>query len=98
MAMQHDDNRRLWKPDARATAILSRAIDLIFPPHTLDGGASPQSPGLSPDAWSKVRFIAEPMCDGCGQHTPMITNQNAGALVAISFTSGRDGMFNGSRL
>lgn len=38
----------------------------MFPPHALDGTAAPQSMGLGAEAWSKIRFIAEPMCDGCG--------------------------------
>jgi len=46
--------------------LAARAIDLIFPPYALDQAARPQSSGLSPDAWSRVRFIAEPLCDGCG--------------------------------
>jgi len=51
-------------------AALDRAVDLIFPPHALDGAAktrsSPQSSGYSADAWARVRFISEPLCDGCG--------------------------------
>ena len=38
----------------------------MFPPHALDGTGAPQSTGLGAEAWSKIRFIAEPMCDGCG--------------------------------
>jgi len=56
----------VWKPDPRIGALLGRALDLIFPPHALDGASTPQTPGLSADAWGRLRFIAEPMCDGCG--------------------------------
>ncbi len=44
----------------------SRALDLVFPPAQLDGGGAAQTPGLSATAWSRVAFIAEPLCDGCG--------------------------------
>jgi ComF family protein len=66
MSLQHAGRRRLWEPGPRAKAVLGRALDLVFPPQTLDGAAPPQSQGLSADGWSKVRFIAEPLCDGCG--------------------------------
>jgi ComF family protein len=66
MGLQHDENRRSWKPDPRVTAALRGALDLIFPPHALDRSGAPQSPGLSGEAWSRLRFIAEPLCDGCG--------------------------------
>ena len=38
----------------------------MFPPQTLDGADRPLTCGLSAQAWSKVTFIAEPLCDGCG--------------------------------
>jgi len=66
MSAYHDESRWSWKPDPRVRALATRAIDLIFPPHALDQAARPQSSGLSADAWSRVRFIAEPLCDGCG--------------------------------
>ena len=43
-----------------------QAPDLVYPPQALDGGPRPLSHGLSAQAWTKVRFIAEPVCDGCG--------------------------------
>lgn len=47
-----------------------RALDLVFPPQTLDRAvprqSGAQSGGLSAQAWSKIHFIAEPQCDGCG--------------------------------
>lgn len=53
----------VWKPGAIA---LGRALDLIFPPQALDRPGAAAASGLSAEAWSKVRFIAEPLCDGCG--------------------------------
>jgi ComF family protein len=47
-------------------AAFGRALDLVFPPEALDGVGAPQSAGLSAEAWSQIRFIAEPLCDGCG--------------------------------
>ncbi len=41
-------------------------IDLVFPPTTLDRAVRSQAIGLSAEAWSRVAFIAEPFCDGCG--------------------------------
>lgn len=42
-----------------------RALDLILPPTALDGGPA-ISPGLSAEAWGKIAFIEDPVCDGCG--------------------------------
>ncbi len=66
MSAHHDENRWSWKPDPRLKALGLRAIDLIFPPHALDKAGAQLSSGLTADAWSKIRFIAEPLCDGCG--------------------------------
>ena len=63
---RHSGNRRPWEPGPRTKAALTRALDLVFPPQTLDGRGQPQTIGLSAAAWSKVAFIAEPLCDGCG--------------------------------
>jgi ComF family protein len=51
--------------------LFGRALDMVFPPQAFDepGGPpleAPQSIGFSPEAWSQIRFIAEPLCDGCG--------------------------------
>lgn len=44
------------------------ALDLILPPRPLDeaAGDGVQSVGLSAAAWSRIRFIEAPFCDGCG--------------------------------
>lgn len=41
-------------------------LDLIFPPTALEGGDAPLTTGLGADAWSRVRFLEAPVCDGCG--------------------------------
>lgn len=40
--------------------------DLVLPPRSLDAGALVQSAGLPADAWARVRFLEDPVCDGCG--------------------------------
>jgi len=42
------------------------ALDLVLPPQGLDGGARPASVGLSAAAWSRIHFLEDPVCDGCG--------------------------------
>ena len=56
----------LWKPGWRAKAAWRGALDLIFPPQALDGGAAPLAGGLSAEAWSRIHFLDGPVCDGCG--------------------------------
>ena len=45
---------------------LRTAQDLVFPHHSLDEGVRAGSTGLSPEAWSRIRFLEDPVCDGCG--------------------------------
>jgi hypothetical protein len=40
--------------------------DLVFPHHALEIGQRTGSPGLSAPAWSKLRFLEAPVCEGCG--------------------------------
>ena len=54
------------RPGARVREWVGRAADAIFPPHAFDGGPRPQGEGLTTDAWTRVRFIEKPRCDGCG--------------------------------
>jgi ComF family protein len=46
--------------------VLRAGLDLLFPPQALDGGAAPLSGGLSAEAWSRITFIDDPACYGCG--------------------------------
>jgi ComF family protein len=66
MVLQNGGDRRAWKPDPRIRAAFAAALDLVFPPQALDGGPRPQTAGLSAAAWSRVSFISDPQCDGCG--------------------------------
>ena len=40
--------------------------DLILPPVAHDSREATAAAGLSPDAWSRVQFLEDPVCDGCG--------------------------------
>ncbi len=51
---------------ARATG--GAALDLLLPPRPLDeaAGEAVASHGLTAGAWSRIRFVEAPVCDGCG--------------------------------
>ena len=56
------------------------ALDLVFPPHALDPGPRPLTPGLSAETWSRIAFLDDPVCDGCG--VPFEFSQGPGARCA----------------
>ena len=41
-------------------------VDLLLPPLAHDSPEATASAGLTPDAWSRVIFLEDPVCDGCG--------------------------------
>ena len=82
MSLIHDGNRRPWKPGPGATALGRGLLDLVFPPHTLDRTGPAQSTGLSAEAWTRVSFIAEPLCDGCGAPFEYETGERCAACLA----------------
>ncbi len=55
-------------------------LDLILPPRSLDGARAVLSHGLSAEAWSRIRFIEAPLCDGCG--APFAHDLGAGVRCA----------------
>lgn len=60
-----------WKAAAdqglRWTRALGRgAVDVLLPPHAHDGLHAAAAPGLTARAWSRVTFLEDPVCDGCG--------------------------------
>ena len=57
--------RQVLKPGPRAKALWRGALDVIFPPQSLDGGPA-MAGGLSAQAWSRIQFLDGPVCDGCG--------------------------------
>ena len=54
------------KPGPRAKALWRGALDLVFPPQSLDGGEAAMAGGLSAATWSRIHFLDGPVCDGCG--------------------------------
>jgi ComF family protein len=59
MRAEHGDSGPFWKGVGRGV------LDLLLPPSSLDGEAA-LSGGLSASAFSKVTFLDDPVCDGCG--------------------------------
>lgn len=41
-------------------------IDLLIPPMAHDSREATAFMGLSPTAWSRISFLEDPVCDGCG--------------------------------
>jgi ComF family protein len=67
MSLQDGVLALIWKPRAADARAFGRGLlDLILPPRSLDGGHAVQSAGLSVEAWSRIVFIEDPVCDGCG--------------------------------
>jgi ComF family protein len=57
------------------------ALDQLIPPRALDGGdGALHWRGLTPDAWGRISFIAEAVCDGCG--APFDYDRGPGARCA----------------
>lgn len=66
MADQHGDWRGRWKAVAPLRSAGRALADLILPPLAHDSPEATASAGLTPDAWSRVVFLEDPVCDGCG--------------------------------
>jgi ComF family protein len=64
MRAEDGDFAGSWKPAAKAA--WGRALDLLLPPQSLDGADRAQSGGFTAEAWSRIRFLDGPACDGCG--------------------------------
>jgi ComF family protein len=58
---------RAWEAARPRLAGAGRAlVDLILPPMAHDAPEAMGAAGLSADAWSRVVFLEDPVCDGCG--------------------------------
>lgn len=68
--------KALWRQSLRG------AQDLVFPPHSLDGSGRTLTAGLPAEAWSKIRFIAEPLCDSCGAPFEYAVAERCAACLA----------------
>lgn len=54
-----------WRPGPALSAFGRRTLDLILPQTALDGSAA-QSGGIPAETWSRIVFLEDPVCDGCG--------------------------------
>jgi ComF family protein len=57
--------RSLLKPGPRLRGLARTALDMVFPPQSIDGRPA-LAGGLSAAAWSRVHWLDGPVCDGCG--------------------------------
>ncbi|MDP3368659.1 MAG: ComF family protein [Brevundimonas sp.] len=56
-----------WTRIALGARSLGRGLaDLLLPPLAHDSPEATASAGLTPDAWARVAFLEDPVCDGCG--------------------------------
>lgn len=92
MSLQDGASKGVWKPGPGLIAAGRRALDLILPPTALDGGPA-ISPGLSAEAWARIAFIDDPVCDGCGtpfEYAPGFGERCAVCMAAPkAFSRGR---------
>ncbi len=52
---------------AHGARVMGRGVaDLLLPPLAWDAPEAAASPGLTAAAWSRVTFLEDPVCDGCG--------------------------------
>ncbi|HQR88792.1 MAG: amidophosphoribosyltransferase [Caulobacter sp. 12-67-6] len=69
MPAEHGDFEPIWKAGPRLRGLGRGLLDLVLPPRTFEGGAA-QSSGLSAERWSRITFLDDPVCDGCGAAMP----------------------------
>jgi len=88
--MQNDVSAA-WKPGPRARAAVKAAVraalDVVFPPRALDLDVPVLGPGLTADAWARIAFLDDPVCDGCG--TPFDYSLGEGVRCAACQASPR---------
>lgn len=71
MSRQDGDWARGWEAArwrlSTGLAALGRGLtDLVLPPLAHDSPEAAAQAGLTSDAWSRVVFLEDPVCDGCG--------------------------------
>ena len=71
MAVQDGGWSERWEDGrlriGRGLTSLGRGLaDLILPPMAHDSREATAAAGLTADAWSRVIFLEDPVCDGCG--------------------------------
>jgi ComF family protein len=67
MSLQDGVWRERWEAATGFGRALGRGVtDLLLPPLAHDAHEAAGSAGLTADGWSKVTFLEDPVCDGCG--------------------------------
>jgi len=67
MGIQNGAWRERWEAGRLRLNALGRGLtDLILPPVAHDSREATAAAGLSADAWNRVIFLEDPVCDGCG--------------------------------
>ena len=67
MDVQDGGWRRAWEGAGRQLRDVGRGLaDLVLPPLAHDSREATAAAGLTPDAWSQIKFLEAPVCDGCG--------------------------------
>jgi ComF family protein len=64
LSAEDGDFAASWKPKAQMA--WRTALDMLVPPQTIDAGPRPLAGGFSAGAWTRIRFLDGPVCDGCG--------------------------------
>lgn len=65
MRAEHGPSRTRWEPPARIAGAARGLLDLLLPVRDFDGEAA-QTAGLPARQWSRIAFLEDPVCDGCG--------------------------------
>jgi ComF family protein len=65
MRGEHGPSRSRWEPPARIIGAARGLLDLLLPVRDFDGDAA-QTAGLPARQWSRIAFLEDPVCDGCG--------------------------------
>jgi ComF family protein len=86
MPRDAEEQRRSLRLLTEAKALLQQGLrgaqDLVFPHHALDGSGHTMTTGLPAEAWSKIHFIDDPVCGGCGAPYAYDTGSRCAACLA----------------
>ena len=87
--MGRDNERfgRAWEPAGPLARAGRSLLDLVYPHRALDDESPVLTPGLSTEGWSRITFLDDPACDGCG--TPFEFSLGPGARCAACLAKPR---------